>query len=178
MRMLFSHLDMTVYQKQIVEHAGIESRIRLYGMTVNEMIIAVQKLGLEVELWLKYNATIDDLVLINQKYGYPVGVEWQGIFGRYDDGDPGHYSVVTGIDTENDRLYVADPYWAFAGRDRRIKLSTFEERWWDTNIVEDADPEKKRYVLDEKLAFVLTPKAEKFPELLSFTRGSQVVRSI
>jgi ABC-type bacteriocin/lantibiotic exporter with double-glycine peptidase domain len=178
MRMLFSHLNMTIFQKQIVEAAGIESRIRKYGMTVDEMARAVINLKLDVEIWSKYHATIEDLLLISKTYGYPVGVEWQGLFGEYEDDDPGHYSVVTGVDMDNDRIFIADPFWAYAGRDRRLKLSTFEGRWWDTNFVEDVDPKKKKYVMDEKLAFILTPKNVEFPELLSFVRGSEVVRSM
>src|SRR5688572_10441487 len=73
LRMLLSQAGVTVLQKQIVEAAGIENRVKDFGTTVEEMARAVANLNVSCELWWKMPATTHDLYLITQKHGYPVG---------------------------------------------------------------------------------------------------------
>ena len=57
---------------------------------------------------------IAELVQIVADYNYPVGIEWQGLFEdtleeETQDGDYGHYRVVTMVDPPSQKLVIFDP---------------------------------------------------------------------
>jgi hypothetical protein len=66
---------------------------------------------------------------------------------------------------------VADPYKRFAGRDRRLKLDEFEERWWDYNDIYNPQTNRNSSVKDYHLMFLITRKEDTFPMRLGMVRG-------
>ncbi len=175
LRMLLSNLGINqTKQSEIVAASGVENRIWVHGVTVWELARAVNRLLPEVNLWYKDHATVDELdVLINQ-YRIPVGGEWQGVFREYDDGDSGHYGVATYLNQELERIKIADPFSAFAGRDRIFKLPFFLKRWWDTNELTDPGTGQRRYFLDEKMMFVVVPNEVTVPSLFGMIRDEEL----
>ncbi len=170
--MLLSHLGIKVEQDEIVDAAGSShKRLNRYGMSVPEMAVAIDKLFPNIQFWMKDNTTIPELRSLVVEHKYPVGVEWQGEFLEYGDDDNGHYSVITHIDDWDNMVYIADPYPRFAGRDRRIPLSRFEELWWDINDVRDTKTDRMIHVKDYHMVFIITPKNETFPRELKMVRG-------
>lgn len=122
--------------------------------------------------WKKINGKISDLDAILNKYKFPVGVEWQGVFYEYADEDDGHFAIITKIDKKAGYIRMADPYRSFSGIDRKFKIKFFENRWWDENEVSISGTTRKRRVVDNRVMFVITPKGENWPKKL----GMSVVR--
>ncbi|MGA2910961.1 MAG: cysteine peptidase family C39 domain-containing protein [Candidatus Microgenomates bacterium] len=158
---LFSFLGYKVSQALVVRSIRAGGKIKSTGLNVDELGSSVKKLGKgKFVFWRKANSTISNLSLIVNKYQYPVGVEWQGVFYEYADGDNGHYCVVTRVNREAGYLRLADPFFKFAGVDRKFKLKDFEKRWWDVNII------GKKSVTDKKMLFIIAPKGENWPRKL------------
>ena len=116
----------------------------------------------------QYRRTLDsllDLQYVRDEGKYPAGMEWQGLFDAMDeyDEDCGHYSLLAHIDTAKDELIIVDPYKDFVDQNRIIKVSTFLNRWWDFNEVNDPETGKKEFKKDEQLFFVVVPLAVTFP---------------
>lgn len=120
--------------------------------------------------WKKEEATVGDLDKIVNKYKVPVGVEWQGVFYEDEEGDNGHYCVITEVNKGKGYLKLADPYKKFAGLDRKFRISDFEKRWWDSNEVAIPYSKIKKLVYDRKLMFLITSKKETFPRSLGMIR--------
>lgn len=170
--MLLSNLKIKVWQRDIVEAAEVGKRIMKYGMTVMEMARAVKRLVPEAQFWMKEGATIAELKKLVNDYQLPVGVEWQGEFGKYSDGeDDGHFSVVVGVDLKENEIVIADPFGPFAEEDREFSVSDFENRWWDYNDVRDEDTGGMKEVEDYHMMFVITDKNDNRPEELEMMRG-------
>lgn len=169
-QMLLRNLGYDINQEDVVE-AGDSSlkRIHKVGMNIWELALATKRLVPDTQFWMKDNTNIWQLKQMVEKY--PVGVEWQGEFLEYDDDDNGHYSVVTNIDDWDNLVYIADPYEKFAGRDRKIPLSRFEELWWDVNEIRDLKTGRINHIKDYHMMFVITPKDEKFPLETGMIRG-------
>ncbi|KKU10616.1 MAG: hypothetical protein UX13_C0007G0015 [Candidatus Woesebacteria bacterium GW2011_GWB1_45_5] len=162
---LFSFLGVRVSQTGIVRSLRVQKKIRSTGLNFRELSRAVGFLGKkDYVFWRKNNASIDDLSKIVNKYKYPVGVEWQGVFYEDEDEDNGHYSVVTKVDKEAGFLRMSDPYPKFAGIDRKFEIKFFVKRWWDVNIING------RKVIDKKMIFVITPKKETWPKKLGMKK--------
>ena len=62
------------------------------------------------------------------------------------DGDYGHYSLVTMADSKNRKLVIVDPYKDFRSQDRIFTFEFFMSRWWDTNDVPDPLTGKERWL--------------------------------
>lgn len=165
-------LERGVYlpQQRFVEAAGARRRIKRYGMTTQELARAVKKLAPGYRFWFKKNARTGEVARIIKSYGYPVGVEWQGVFGKYSDGDDGHFSVVTSVDMRKKKVSLADPFRVFAGRDREFKIKEFEKRWWDENIYVDSLG-RQRHRKERKMMFLVAPKDSSFPRVLDMRIG-------
>lgn len=118
----------------------------------------------------KENASLSDLQHIVKEYGFPIGVEWQGVFYEDSDEDDGHYSVVTYVDTVNNIIMLSDPYRRFAGSDRTFHIMEFDHRWWDENEITDQETGRKYTVREEHMMFVVTPKEAIFPEQMGMVR--------
>lgn len=157
-------------QQRFVEAAGARRRIKRYGMTTEELAKAIKKLAPTHRFWLKKKAKTGEIARIIKKHGYPVGVEWQGVFGKYSDGDDGHFSVVTNVDTRRRKVRIADPFRPFAGRDRQFKLEEFEKRWWDDNVKVDSLG-RKRNQKGRHVMFVIAPKELDFPKVFGMKAG-------
>ena len=109
-------------------------------------------------------------------YDYPVGIEWQGLFedtleDETQDGDYGHYSVITMADPKSRKLVIVDPYKDFRSQDRIFTFEFFMSRWWDTNEVPDPLTGKDRLVEDRQMMFLITPAEETFPRLLGMKKA-------
>lgn len=157
LEMLASFVGEDTKQNKIVKAAKIERSILKNGMSVEEMAMAEKALLKKSKFWFKKNSSVADLIKIITTYKYPVGVEWQGIFPKeYKDDDEGHYSVVTFVDKEKDAIWVANPFRSLAGKDRKLKLSKFEKRWWDMNDK----------TIEKRAIFVIAKDSEIFPRKL------------
>lgn len=171
LEMLFSYVGLYFDQDEIKETTGKdEEKFRVYGMTVAEMSKAVRILAPDYYLWHKENSSLTDLQEVVKEYGFPVGVEWQGVFYEDSDEDDGHYSVVTHIDTVNNIIMLSDPFKRFAGSDRTFHIMEFNHRWWDENEIIDSITGKKYITREEHMMFIVTPKEAIFPELLGMIR--------
>lgn len=169
---LFSFLGVHVSQTSQVRSIRAGNRIRSYGLTVKDLAKAAKIAARgKFTFWKKANGKISDLDTIVNKYQYPVGVEWQGVFYEYEDEDSGHYGIITRIDKKTGTLRLADPFYAFAGVDRKFRIKEFLGRWWDENDISVSGTTRKRRVVDNKVMFVITPKGETWPKKLGMTKA-------
>ena len=163
---LFSFQGIKVSQGSIVRSIRADKKIKRVGLNVDDLGMAVKKLSKgKFIFWKKAGSTITNLSVLVNKYQYPVGVEWQGVFYEYADGDNGHYCVVTRVNKEGGYLRLADPFYRFVGVDRKFTLKDFEKRWWDVNVI------AKKTVKDRRMMFVITPKGVTWPRKLGMKKG-------
>ena len=175
-QMLLHNLGIEVTQEQVAEAGGASDLIEQQGMRVDQLERAVQTLAPQTSFWYKDHSTITELVKIVADYEYPVGVEWQGFFedtleDETEDGDYGHYSVVTMVNQASQKLIIADPYKDFRSEDRIFSFEFFMSRWWDTNEFPDPQTGKDHLVEDRQMMFMITPVEVTFPLLLDMKRG-------
>lgn len=177
MEMLYSFLGRKVEQEEIVQAAKISRKIKSRGMLVEEMALAVRTLTPEYSFWSKRKSQSNELSEIVNRYNFPVGVEWQGVF-KYkgpreddEDDDPGHYSVVTQISVSDKKILLADPFRIYAGKDRQFTLLEFERRWWDINETVDPVTRKKKQMDDYHMMFIIVPQENDFPARLGMRLG-------
>ena len=169
LEMLLSYLDIKVHQDAIIDAAKVSVKLRIHGMTVPDMAKAIKLSVPQAQFWYKHRASIADISRLLTKYRYPVGIEWQGLFGKYADGeDDGHYGVVIKIDSEQEKIRITDPFFA---RDRRINLDRFKDRWWDVNLVVNSRTKKSRSVKDHQMIFIVTHIKYLFPVELGMKKG-------
>jgi hypothetical protein len=180
LEMLFSFVGIKVTQISIIRSIRAWNKIKLYGIDVKDMAKAVSIAGRKkYSFWRKQNASISNLNRVVNKYRYPVGVEWQGVFYENEDEDSGHYGVVTKVDiTDADKklgfLRIADPffngYFRYNGIDRKFKVSEFKKKWWDVNEVKISGRKKTRQIKDVRMMFLITPKDETWPRKLKMVK--------
>jgi hypothetical protein len=160
-QMMLSHLGIDVRQEDVAEAAGVTDFIHMHGTRVVELAQAVERLAPSARFYWKDHASLDDIDEVVSGHGYPVGVEWQGVFDDADpeknDPDYGHYSVVAHVDRAAGRLVIVDPYKDYFERERELPCDLFERRWWDHNEVRDPGTGETRLVRDERLMFVVVP---------------------
>lgn len=158
---LFSFLGVRTSQARIVRSLRAENKIKENGLVIKDLARAVRIIGKgQFTFWKKEGATIGDLKTTINKYQFPVGVDWQGVFYEDEEGDNGHYSIVTEVNKNKGYLKLSDPYKRFWGLDRKFKITDFEKRWWDVNGL----------IYDKKLMFLITSKKETFPKYLGMVR--------
>ena len=170
-QMLLHNLGIEVTQEEVVVAGGASDLIEQLGMRVDQLNQAVRRLAPQTCFWYKDHSTIEELVQIVTDYDYLVGIEWQGVFedtleDETEDGDYGHYSVVTMADSKRRKLVIVDPYKDFRSQDRVFTFEFFMSRWWDTNDVPDPLTGKNLPVEDHQMMFVITPEEVTFPSLL------------
>ncbi len=170
-QMLLHNLGIEVEQAAVAEAGGASDLIEKQGMRVDELSRAVRQLAPQTCFWYKDHSMIEELVRLVSDYDYPVGVEWQGFFedtleDESQDGDYGHYSVVTMADPEKQELVIVDPYKDFRSQDRIFSFAFFLSRWWDINDFPDTLTGKAQLIEDRQLMFVITPDKVRFPRLL------------
>lgn len=167
LQMLLDAVGVTTSQENITRAAGIEHTIDKLGSRMDQLALAAARVAPQTQLWYKFHATLDDIRYV-LKRGYIVGVEWQGLFYENedeedDDGDYGHYSIVSHLDEERQALIIVDPYRDFADQTRIFNISMFLRRWWDINEVRDPYTGRTRVIKDKQLLFFITPLGEFFP---------------
>jgi hypothetical protein len=175
-QMLLHNLGIEVTQDEVTEAGGASDLIEKQGMRVDQLERAVRKLAPQTSFWYKDHSMITELVQIVEDYDYPVGIEWQGLFEdtleeETQDGDYGHYSVITMVDPPNQKLVIVDPYKDFRSQDRVFTFGFFMSRWWDTNDFPDPQTGNDHLVEDRQMMFVITPEEVTFPLLLDMKRG-------
>ena len=189
MQMLASSLGVSVYQETLVDACEARKTVMKEGISLIDLAKGLRKLNPDLIVWAKMDSKIEDIKEMLD-FGYPVAVDWQGIFteDEYGDeiwnrsdklvswwgkqmgepvsvGEQGHYCIAVEINTNKGYLRFADPYGHYAGKDRFVALWEFEERWWDDRIDKD-EKGKKKYVLENRLMFVVTKKGDKTPKKL------------
>ena len=174
--MLFSFVGLKVSQSGVIRSIRAANKIKLFGIDVDDIAKAVKIAGKgKFVFWRKEKSTIKDLDLAVNKYKYPVGVEWQGVFYENEDEDNGHYGVITMVQKTAGYLRIADPYFnkyfKYSGVDRRFKISDFYKKWWDTNDVKIAGTSKTKSVKDVRVMFVITPEDASWPKKLGMKKG-------
>lgn len=176
LEMLFSYINVKMSQTSVIRSIRVKNKIKLYGIDVNDMAKAAKIVGKkDYSFWRKQNATVSDLDKVVNKYKYPAGVEWQGVFYENEDEDSGHYGVITSVDKKLGFLRIADPYFngyfKYNGVDRKFKISEFKKKWWDTNEIKVSGTSKTRTIRDNRIMFIITPKGETFPKRIGMNRG-------
>ena len=162
---LFSYLGKDISQTAVVRSLRATNKIKSVGLNIHDLARATNALGRqEVIFWRKHKTTVNDLSLAVNKFKYPVGVEWQGVFYEDEDEDNGHYAVITKLDKEANYLRMCDTYANFSGVDRRFRINDFAKRWWDVNRI------KGRNIIDKKTMFVITPRDETWPKKLGMVK--------
>jgi hypothetical protein len=174
-QMLLSNLGIEVTQQAIAEAGGASDLIEKQGMRVDQLYQAVQQLAPQVSFWYKHHSKIEELVRLVTEFNSLVGIEWQGLFEdtleeETQDGDYGHYSVITMADSKSRTLVIVDPYKDFRSQDRIFTFDFFMSRWWDTNDFPDPLTGKEHLVEDRQMMFVITPGEVTFPLLLGMQR--------
>jgi hypothetical protein len=174
-QMLLDPLGIEVTQQAVAEAGGASDLIEQDGMRVDQLHRAVRYLAPQTCFWYKDHATMDELVRIVADYDYLVGVEWQGLFEdtleeETEDGEYGHYSVVTMADSKSRLLGIVDPYKDFRLQDRIFPFDFFMSRWWDLNDFPDPRTGKERLIEDRQMMFIITPNEETFPQVLGMKK--------
>ncbi len=181
LQILLSNFEVEASQAELAKAGSSLERAARIGMSVKELAKAVAMMAPDLSFWVKRDSSLSDLEKIVKEYGYPVGVNWQGVFENFeystddevgedeieDDGsigDQGHYCVVTGIDLAHGYVRMIDPYGSYAGQDRFFSTEVFEERWWDDLMENEGGVNK--YSFESRLMFLLTPKDAEFPKEL------------
>lgn len=182
LELLYSYLNRKISQEDVVKAVKLQTRIKEDGTRPRELARAVKRLTPKYQFWFKNQASPEDLDLLINKYHYPVGINWQGLF--YDSveeearlnprGDHGHYSVVVKINLPKDEIQIVDPYPEYAAKPRKFSLSWFISRWWDE--VEDKDPKTGKFEITrtDQLLFVVVPKTKTIDPQLGLMRPSQL----
>jgi hypothetical protein len=174
-QMLLDNLGIEVTQEAVAEAGEASDLIEEKGMRVDQLNRAVRQIAPQTCFWYKDHSTIEELVQIVTDYDYPVGIEWQGLFedtleDETQDGDYGHYSVVTMADLKTQKLVIVDPYKDFRSQDRIFTFEFFISRWWDVNDFPDSQTGKDHLIEDRQMMFIITPEEETFPESLGMRR--------
>jgi hypothetical protein len=177
LQMLLGQRGVAADQERLTELADVAATIKTHGARVDQLARAVAWLRAGVCLWYKNHATPEDLVAVVCGYRCPVAVEWQGFFEDreededWEEGDYGHYSIVTRIDRRGGLITLRDPYPDFWREDRVFRLEWFIRRWWDVNEVPAPETGALRLVEDRRMLFIVTGERARFPAFLGMTRG-------
>lgn len=175
-QMLLGAIGLDFTQEEITSAAGAAETIEEFGTTVDQLGKAVTVLAPRAQFWYKFHASLDDVRYILDQ-GFPVGVEWQGLFydseeeeaaEAEDDHDFGHYSIISHMDDELQQLIIVDPYKDFVKQDRIIEYDFFQRRWWDLNDIRDSYSRQWQTIKDEQLLFFVTPKGTYLPKDMGF----------
>jgi len=169
LQMMFSFYGLVITQEAIAEAAGVQETISEDGSRIDQLNQAVELLAPGYVLLAKYNADIEDLETLVEEFGLPTGVEWQGMFvdekGKYF--EEGHYSVVVGVDRDNESVTIVDPERKSALEAGKLSITDFEARWWEENDVPSlADPGTMEVICNEGLLFLVVPEGRE-PRLLA-----------
>ncbi len=192
-QMLIGQLKEEVSQEQIVEACEAKETVMSLGIPLVDLAKGVKKIFPGLQVWEKQDSQVSDMQILVDK-GYPVAVDWQGIFttDEYGDeilvtknrfqewldkyrkipvaaGDQGHYCIVVEIDSKKGFIKFVDPYGHYAGKERFIAVWEFEERWWDDRVGVD-EAGKKVVIVENRMMFLITPSDDTFPETVGMKR--------
>ncbi len=177
LQMLLNFQKAETDQVEIIKSIGItDTKAKKHGVAMEELAWATKILFPGLSFWYKRDAAINELSKLVNKFRLPVGVDWQGLFeyeedeGADDDDDVGHFSVITGVNTLQNYVMIADPYKHYVGKDRNFTILEFERRWWDISTIIDPKTKKPKQIDDYHLMFVVTKKEQVFPEKLGMKK--------
>jgi hypothetical protein len=143
-------------------------------MNLEELAKACHFIAPNLSFFYKKNSTITELSRLVNAHKTPVGVEWQGIFedegDESNDEDQGHYSIVTAINTNENYIYLRDPYKNHINYDRKYTILEFERRWWDINEIIHPVSHRIIEIDDFHAMFIVIPKTHSFPEELNMEK--------
>lgn len=176
--MLLDAIGVSVSQEDIARAAGVDTTIDQFGTRVDQLALACTRVAPQTQLWYKYHSSLEDIRHLLSR-GYLIGVEWQGLFYESeeeedDDGEYGHYSVISHLDEDRQAFIIVDPYKDFANQSRIFSVPTFLRRWWDTNEIPNPYTGKVTIVEDVRLLFFITPLGEFFPPERGFKAFSSL----
>ncbi len=189
--MLLNRLEIDATQEEIAEAGGATNLIDMNGMRVDQLALAVHRLGPRLSFYYKEHTTIAELVRVVNDYYTPAGVEWQGVFedgedeededypeevrvdhegeflramdGESEDSDYGHYSLVIRADRRRRHLVIMDPYKDYFSQARVFSFDEFDQRWYDYNEVPDPASSEAVLLKDDHLMFVVVPRNVSYP---------------
>ncbi len=169
--MMLAPLGIYATQEHLTELAGAVDTIEEHGTRLDQLAAAVRGAAPHLRLWFKDHSSAEELHQVVMEHGFAAAVEWQGLFedsveDEDEDGDYGHYSIVTNVDLDAGRVTILDPYKDFVADDRIFALDFFLTRWWDTNEVADPETGKPVLIEDYHLMFIIAPEEESFPAAL------------
>ena len=104
LQMLLGQHGVVADQERLTELADVAATIASHGARVDQLARAVAWLRAGRVFVVQDHASAEDLVAVVCGHRCPAGVEWQGFFEDreededWDEGDYGHYSIVTRID--------------------------------------------------------------------------------
>jgi hypothetical protein len=173
LQMLLANMGVLTTQEEISRLAEAESTIEEDGTRPDQLAFATFQLAPHLTFWYKDQATVENIKYILGQ-GYPIGVEWQGLFHDSEEEealaephDRGHYSIISSLSDDEQGLIIVNPHQDFAYHNRPFPLQTFLRRWWDTNTIINPYSGKKIIVEDLRLLFFLAPQTEVFPPFLN-----------
>lgn len=189
--MLVSRYGLKLNQERMVEVCGARSSVMKVGIPLVDLARGLRKIYPELVVWEKSASKLKEIQTLLAK-DYLVAVDWQGVFvaDEYEDdeedgwwknfwnkitkmpvlkGSQGHYCVVLKVNLKRGYLRFADPYGHYAGKDRFVATWEFEERWWDDRIGRDTLGRQK-YILEDRLMFLVAKKGDKFPETMGMKK--------
>lgn len=185
LQLLYSYLNRSFTQEEIVAAAGITDRIIEHGTRPAELARAVSTLTPDLQFWFKPQASRQDLHQLICQHRWPAGINWQGMYYETPAeeltaepgkilGDNGHYSVIIDLELDRDEVVIADPYYEFSDKPRTFSLTWFEGRWWDR--VTDIHPvsAEAETIATQHLIFIVAPHSVTFPTELGFMLPSQL----
>jgi hypothetical protein len=161
LEMMLSCYGIDIPQDIIMNATGIPEALQKEGARIDQLDKAIRLLAPDYVLLAKYDASVEDLVLMTEEFALPVGVEWQGVFvdsngKRFEEG---HFSLVVGVDQSAGSILMLDPDGKSALEEGRIPIRDFEERWWEENGIPLPDnPGEEETIRNDRLLFVLVPK--------------------
>lgn len=192
-QMLVRHLGKEISQVEIVEACEAKKSVMSLGIPLVDLASGVKKLFPGLQVWEKQNSKIEDIEELIAN-GYPMAVDWQGIFtaDEYGDeilvsrnkfqmwldkfrkipvavGDQGHYCIAVELNSKSGYLKFVDPYGHYAGKERFVAIWEFEERWWDDRVGKD-EVGKDTVIMENRLMFLVTTSEDNFPETVEMKR--------
>lgn len=186
LQILFAFLNKSITQDQVVEAARVKSRLTKHGMRPDQLARAVAILAPDLQFWFKEHTTSRELATLIHEYQWPVAVNWQGLF--YDTveeekqknphGEHGHYSIVTDINVDEDKIVIMDPYSEYYSKPRQFSLTWFKKRWWDVDHEVNRKTGQKNSIKTQKLIFIVAPKDTEFLHKLKMQLPDQLARLI
>lgn len=169
LEMLFSFHGVELPQNVIAAATGVPHGIMTTdGCRIYELDRAVKRLSRKYVMLAKYNAGLEDLTILTEEIGLPIGVEWQGMFvnieGNAYEESIGHYSVVIGVNQSNGVITMLDPDNRSALVSGVVPVADFTSRWWALNDIPVLNQTQTvREIRNDRLLFAIVSQQSSTP---------------